>query len=476
MGKRLFISLLLGLWLGIGASWGQACPRPVFPADGAEDIPVDATLSWTAPGVVTGFIISIGTTPGGVDILTNRSSSPISSYTPETGLPEDTWIYLSFVLIRADGSQVSCPGWRFKTAPFATPPDCTTLVDPQPGEAGFPVNEGVTWAYSPRATGYLLSIGTTPGGTEILDNRDVGNRLSFNPAGNFPTEREIFVTVTPYNRLGPAVTTCTTQSFTTGASLVDCSLHEPSLSGFGRRFNICPGESFRDLEAPSLADGYNWYRLGPGGQEILIGTERTVRISETGNYRLEAYNLVGSLNEFTVCNLVRDFEVADAVPPVITGANITREPDGLRIIVQTDGAQDYLYSLNPDSGFQPSPVFENLPLTTYTVYVQDPQGCFTSSREVARKLSSADFPAFFTPNNDGFNDRWQYEPPKDLEDARLASIQIFDRYGNFLLQLDPETSGWDGSVNGKPLPSSVYWFQAISQQQEVIHGYFALKR
>ena len=95
---------------------------------------------------------------------------------------------------------------------------------------------------------------------------------------------------------------------------------------------------------------------------------------------------------------------------------------------------------------------------------------------LSRRLSAADFPRFFTPNNDGYNDFWRYEPPEDLQDARLASLEIFDRYGNLLVQLDPEAQGWDGQLNGRPLPSSVYWFHAVSLQQEVVKGYFALKR
>lgn len=456
--------------------WGQSCPTPVFPADGEQDVPVDAAISWSAPGTVTGFIVSIGTTPGGVDILTNRTSSPITSYTPETGLPEDTWVYLSFILIRSDGSEVSCPGWRFRTAPFATPPGCTRLVEPANGVTGYPINDAITWAYTPRATGYRLSVGTTPGGTDIVNNRDVGNRLTFNPPGNFPPETEIFVTVTPYNRLGPAPGTCGEASFTTGASLVDCALHEPANSTFPTVFSICPGEDSRTLEPAALADGYNWYRIGAGGQEILVGTERQVEVNEPGAYRLEIYNLVGSLNEFTVCSIYRDFEVVEATPPVIRGADITREPDGLRIVVFVDGNGDFEYALNPEGEFQSSPIFENLPLDTYTVYVRDRQGCFMTEQELSRRLSAADFPRFFTPNNDGYNDFWRYEPPEDLQDARLASLEIFDRYGNLLVQLDPEAQGWDGQLNGRPLPSSVYWFHAVSLQQEVVKGYFALKR
>ncbi len=40
-----------------------------FPADGMTNVPVNSTITWNAVVGVPGYIISIGTIPGGVDIL-----------------------------------------------------------------------------------------------------------------------------------------------------------------------------------------------------------------------------------------------------------------------------------------------------------------------------------------------------------------------------------------------------------------------
>ncbi|NGZ90128.1 T9SS type B sorting domain-containing protein, partial [Psychroflexus maritimus] len=34
-----------------------------------------------------------------------------------------------------------------------------------------------------------------------------------------------------------------------------------------------------------------------------------------------------------------------------------------------------------------------------------------------------------------------------------------DRYGKLLKQLSPSSEGWDGTYNGKPMPSNDYWFK-----------------
>ena len=40
-----------------------------------------------------------------------------------------------------------------------------------------------------------------------------------------------------------------------------------------------------------------------------------------------------------------------------------------------------------------------------------------------------------------------------------AVITIFDRYGKFLKQMSPASSGWDGIYNGEKLPSTDYWLR-----------------
>jgi gliding motility-associated-like protein len=454
----------------------QVCPDLIYPIDGETDIPVDTSISWENPGAVSGFIISIGTSPGGVDILQNRTSSPITSYTPETGLPEDTWIYVSIRLERADGSVINCPGQRFRTAPFDAPPGCTSLIEPVNGSEGFPVNEAITWAYAPTATGYRISIGSSPGGTDITNDLDVGNQLSFNPPGSLDTNTEIFVRITPYNRLGDALSLCEEERFTTGQSSVDCGPQRPSVSSLPEVVGLCPEDNATELASDALADGYNWYRVEMDGTERLIGTGSTLEVNQTGAYLLEAYNLVGSVNEFTVCSSFREYEVILSEPPIIRAIQVQRNGGQLRLEVQMASQGNYEYSLQPDTGFQDSPIFSGLPIQPYTVYVRGRQGCGFTQQEVNRELGPADFPPFFTPNSDGFNDRWKFQAPKDLSDADMERIRIFDRYGNFLIQLDRNTEGWDGNVRGKPVPSSVYWFEAVSVSQQIIRGYFALKR
>lgn len=80
-------------------------------------------------------------------------------------------------------------------------------------------------------------------------------------------------------------------------------------------------------------------------------------------------------------------------------------------------------------------------------------------------------PKFFTPNGDGYNDTWEIT---GLENESYT-INIFDRYGKLLKTLGKNAS-WDGNLNGKPLPSSDYWFQLILENKMTQKGHFSLKR
>lgn len=472
--SRLFI---LFLWASGFSGFTQNCPTLLTPRANSFNVPVDVTLSWTTPSSeFSTFVLSMGTSPGGINLVNRRTSGIISSFKPELGLPEDSDIYVNIILIRSDQTSIQC-NYTFSTKIIEEVPECTSLSVPVNLATSVPNNSDISWNYAARATGYRISMGTTPGGTDLSNNQDwdVGNQLSFNPLGNLPSDQLIYVRITPYNRIGDAVG-CSLESFTTGNTNIDCEPQKPKITSIPSLVGLCKQRGFTDLRVIENADAYEWFQLDARGQELPIGTGDSLRIAETGIYRLVASNRVGSPSDYTVCETVRDFEVIEVGIPQISNIRAERDAQGLNIQIETDAAINYQYALNEDGPFQESPFFSRLPVQPYTVYIRDPFGCEITSRPVARKLSPSDFPAFFTPNGDGINEIWKYNPPADLPDAFLEYINIFDRYGNLISRIAPEI-GWNGQhLSGKPMISSVYWFEAVSLTGEAVRGYFALKR
>ncbi|RLK02344.1 FG-GAP-like repeat-containing protein [Tenacibaculum discolor] len=102
--------------------------------------------------------------------------------------------------------------------------------------------------------------------------------------------------------------------------------------------------------------------------------------------------------------------------------------------------------------------------------------CYSeTSLNLIVKLStdSFDYPIFFTPNNDGYNDFWQI---KGVENFPNSKIEIYDRFGKLLKTLTAKDIGWDGFYNNIKMPSNSYWFKAVLDEKNIFSGYFALKR
>lgn len=185
----------------------------INPVDGATNVPVNTSITWTAVDGVAGYVISLGTSPGGKDIIADQAVGLATTFTPPLGLPENSTIYVNISLFFLNGPLQPCPEQSFTTEDITTPPPCTALSNPINGQTGVPVGSLLQWSAAFSAEGYFISIGTAPGGTDITNNLDIGNILSFNPPGDFPPNSTIYVIITPYNSNGTI--SCIEESFVT---------------------------------------------------------------------------------------------------------------------------------------------------------------------------------------------------------------------------------------------------------------------
>ncbi|MEN8789187.1 MAG: T9SS type B sorting domain-containing protein [Flavobacteriaceae bacterium] len=215
-------NLLIVLVLLLGSiALGQTCPNPVLisPFDTQTNVPVDTSISWNSVVGVSGYKISIGTTPGGGEIINELNIGSATSFTPPNGLPELTQIFVTVSLFIFDTIlgeiTLPCNSESFVTEDVVTPPPCTAMISPLNGETDVNFATNINWSSSPTASGYLLTLGTAPGLGDILNNQDLGNQLFYNPLVDFPTLTTIYVQVTPYNENG-SLAPCPEESFTTG--------------------------------------------------------------------------------------------------------------------------------------------------------------------------------------------------------------------------------------------------------------------
>ena len=220
-------------------------------------------------------------------------------------------------------------------------------------------------------------------------------------------------------------------------------------------YTLCQNSSVF-IAAPEGFDTYSW-STGENTQNINATSAGSVILTVTKNY--------GNAS----CSASKTIDIVSSsiatITEVIT-SDWTNYQNSIQIIV--DGAGDYEYSIDGQN-YQNSPEFDGLESGEYTVYVRDKNGCGVRIENVY--LLS--YPKYFTPNGDGYNEQW-HVAFSALEPE--LKVYIFDRFGKLLTTLQGQSTGWDGTYKGQPLPSTDYWFLVQRKNGKEFRGHFSLKR
>ncbi|MBQ4820259.1 T9SS type B sorting domain-containing protein [Aquimarina sp. MMG016] len=200
-------------------------------------------------------------------------------------------------------------------------------------------------------------------------------------------------------------------------------------------------------------------------------TTESITISQAGTYTV----LVTS--RITNCSKERTVTVTTSGPAILLDPIITdgESRNTVTVVIEEASVGDYEYAIAFNGSsirtYQDSNIFVDVPPGFHIVYVRDKNGC----GEVTQNISVIGFPDFFTPNGDGTNETWGVTGVS--ADAIANSlVYIFDRNGKLLKQIRPGGSGWDGTYNGRLLPSSQYWYRVQLDDGRIISGSFALIR
>jgi gliding motility-associated-like protein len=192
-------------------------------------------------------------------------------------------------------------------------------------------------------------------------------------------------------------------------------------------------------------------------------TSNTIKVTFPGNYSVKVTNTNG-------CIATKNYTVTASGIAIITGAIINDfAGNGNSVLIEYIGIGNYEFSLD-GSFFQDNPLFNGVAAGEYLVYARDKNGCGLS---IPFKIYVLDYPRYFTPNGDGYNDSWKI---KNLDLLPKSTITIFDRYGKLVQQSSSTNSGWNGTLNGYLLPADDYWFNVTFEDNKTIKGHFSLKR
>ncbi|WP_025741745.1 T9SS type B sorting domain-containing protein [Aquimarina pacifica] len=282
-----------------------------------------------------------------------------------------------------------------------------------------------------------------------------------------------------------------------GAGTTDCSILDEGL----------PDNIATCGVIPTLIQGrfdgavtYQWYvQNGAGTFDPIAGEVAPFYEAPVpGTYRLEGFTGAGSSAGFD------DIVIADVSGAVLDGTvigvvteesfsgsyTVTAEFEAQQALVNAEFT-DFEFSLfryDASLGLgeyriyrelQTSPIFENVPPGDY--YVVARYADCEESEVQSEPFMIVGYPKYFTPNGDSFHPTWNVI---NLEDqTATALIFIFDRYGKLLKQIRSDGEGWDGTYNGKNMPSADYWFRVEFNEptdpnfrRRVVTGNFSLIR
>jgi gliding motility-associated-like protein len=457
------------------------CTQMIVPADGATGVSVFTNISWLYAPRATSYDISIGTASGLGDLYMVNDIADLNFF-PPVEFPPNQEIFVQITPKNENIPNPICQEFSFTTRDVAPLPSCTTLISPTNGSVNVPLTPFLEWTPAPGATGYRVSIGSTSGGTDVLDNAVFSTNSTF--VIEFDPNQTFFITIIPFNDAGDAVG-CGEETFST---LLGCGPFLDVATGefislspdimLPTVFSFCENSDPLTVIAPLGADGYRWFQVDPfGGNDALISEATEITINETGEYYLEAYNVISQPGDVIECPTILEFEVVSSEIATIDGLDIRDTALGLEITVNASGIGDYEYAIDDSNGpYQDSNVFREVTPGTHTLYVRDKNGCGIAEETFEQDLTVEGFPKFFTPNGDNVNDFWQFIQPIEGETIVLVSIEIYDRYGKLLRQINQNSPGWDGTYNGRPLPAGGYWFKAVEDDGNVVQGNFTLKR
>ncbi|WP_341962789.1 T9SS type B sorting domain-containing protein, partial [Flavobacterium psychrophilum] len=245
------------------------------------------------------------------------------------------------------------------------------------------------------------------------------------------------------------------------ATKATVTINNPSAPGVITPITYC----LNDITNPITATGSNllWYATVTGGVgSTSAPTPLTTAVGNTNYYVSQTVGTCESPRAVITSNISEP-------PATIVATPSNYFADLQTITVTVTPAGEYEYQID-NGAFQNSNIFANVSAGLHNITVRN---------ECVSKSTTAyivDYPRFFTPNGDGYHDTWNIP---ELKNQANAKVLIFDRFGKLLTEIRPSGSGWNGTFNGKELPSTDYWFVVTYEENGITKehkSHFSMKR
>ncbi|MCU7613257.1 T9SS type A sorting domain-containing protein [Chryseobacterium sp. GMJ5] len=280
------------------ATTPPSCTTISSPANAATGVSITPAISWAvATGGASSYLINIGTTPGGTNVMNGVDVGNVTTYTIPTATPLNysTQYYIKIIPKNAIGNATGCTETSFTTA--AMP--CPSVTAPAASATGVSTMPVFSWSAVTGATGYKISLGTTSGGTNVLNNVDMGNVTTYSYTGTpLMLNTMYYYTITAYNTTTNSGTGCTVRSFTTS------SVAPPANDNCSAPMALTVGTDFASgamtvTNAGSSADGTAQSCQTSATNNVWF----SVVVPASGNVKIETNSVASSTYTDSVINV-----------------------------------------------------------------------------------------------------------------------------------------------------------------------------
>ncbi len=292
----------------------------------------------------------------------------------------------------------------------------------------------------------------------LLNGNPIGNNSNTLTGNNFSDKDQISCTIT-----ADATQSCMVSPNASSNSIIMnvSALPAPSVQIDASAAAICPGDSVLFAAIPKNAGTDISYQWLINGNDIHIDQSsivaRNISDGDQVSCMLMTTNAACGNNEWVSSNretvslkTVPQIQFSDSVVVIRPGqqAQLHASVDNGTISYNWQPATD-LMSANTLDPMTVS-LEEN---QLFQLSVMAANGCRSEKNLLVEVFFHLAMPNAFTPDGNGKNDLFRI-PPKTT--MTLNDFSVYDRWGNRVFKTRDIGKGWDGTMNGMPVPAGTY--------------------
>ena len=214
--------------------------------------------------------------------------------------------------------------------------------------------------------------------------------------------------------------------------------------------NLTVNNSNSGIDSKTACDSYTWI----DGNTYTASTTSPTFTLQNAN----GCDSVVTLN--LTINKLQGLDAGDDIT-ACQGDNITLTGSGAATYSWTGGETNGVAFIPP------------VGTTTYTVTGTDDNGCSATDALSVLVEYCLDIPGGISPNGDNANDTWTITGLNQYPDAKVL---VFDRWGQKVFSGDATNPTWNGTYEGKELPTADYYYIIELGNGEKFNGVVTLKR